>query len=193
VREVLGSADPDKYRDAVRDAIIARDAHALNALLWKPEALDQPARYAAVLTLMSEMHPSGRLRAVLKSALRTRPEDLGLLMALGNSYPLNVRDAEGARERVRWFQAAVAARPGSASAHNGLGGALRDAGDTDGAIAELRAAVRIDPKNPTYLHNLGTVLGNRGMDLGNKAYVDESMSLLQRAVDLNEPKSSSMQ
>src|SRR5262249_14136241 len=158
------SADPDKYRGAVRDAIMARDARALNALMWKPQALAQPARYAAVLPLMVEMEPPQRLRAVLESALRTRSGDLGLLMALGNSYPLNVRDPEGARQRVRWFQAAVAARPGSAAAHNGLGAALRDTADPDGAIAELRAAVRIDPKNHTYLHNLGIVLGNRGMD-----------------------------
>jgi serine/threonine protein kinase/Flp pilus assembly protein TadD len=189
VREVLRSADPDKYRGAVRDAIMAREARALNALMWKPQTLAQPARYAAVLPLMVEMEPPQRLRAVLESALRRRPGDLGLLMALGNSYPLNVRDPEGARQRVRWFQAAVAARPGSAAAHNGLGAALRDTADPDGAIAELRAAVRIDPKHPTYLHNLGTVLGNRGMDLRNKAYVDEALVLLQRAVKLD-PKDS---
>jgi tetratricopeptide (TPR) repeat protein len=189
VRKVLRSADPDKYRGAVRDAVMARDTRALTALLWKPEALAQPARYAAVLPLMIEMRPPGRLRAVLESALRRRPGELGLLMALGNSYPLNVRDPEGARQRVRWFQAAVAARPGSAAAHNGLGAALRDTGNPDGAIAELRAAVRIDPKSPTYLHNLGTVLGNRGMDLGNKAYVDEALVLLQRVVKLD-PKHS---
>src|SRR5262249_44319265 len=121
----------------------------------------------------------------LKSALRARPGDLGLLMALGKSYPLNVRDPEGARQRVRWFQAAVAARPGSAPAHNGLGGALMDTGDLDGAIAELRGAIRVDPKNDRYLHNLGMVLGKRGMEQGNKADVDEGLVLLQKAIDLD--------
>jgi hypothetical protein len=45
--------------------------------------------------------------ALLEGALRARPGNLTLLMELGNSYPAN--RPEGAVERMRWFQAALAA------------------------------------------------------------------------------------
>jgi serine/threonine protein kinase/Tfp pilus assembly protein PilF len=180
VREVLRSADPDTYRDPVRDAVLAEDRRAMAALLGQPDALAQPARYAAVLGLFDAAH-SARGRAVLESALRARPGDLGLLMTLGQSYPVKRHDREGVRERVRWFQAAVAAHPRSAAAHNNLGGALRDKGDQDGAIAAFRKAVQLAPQDPHGHYNLGNALM---VDQGNKASADEAVVCLQTAVDL---------
>src|SRR5262249_52412359 len=78
VRGVLRSADPDTYRDAVRDAVAARDGRAVVVLVGRPEALDQPARFAAVLGQIGGV-PEERGRAVLESALRDRPGDLSLL------------------------------------------------------------------------------------------------------------------
>ena len=96
VRDVLRAADPDPYRDAVRDAVAARDWNRVAELAGRPEALDQPPRFAAVLGQHPAV-PAERRREVLEAALHSRPGDLSLLMALGESYPFARR--EGADER----------------------------------------------------------------------------------------------
>jgi tetratricopeptide (TPR) repeat protein len=152
VRAALRAADPDPYRNDVRDALVAGDAARLAALAGRPEALSQPGRFAAALGEHAAV-PAERRRAVLQAALRDRPGDLTLLMTLGNSYPLNQRD--GAAERARWFQAAVSARPRSAVAHTSLGSALDDLGDREGAIDEYRQAIRLNPAYANAHYNLG--------------------------------------
>jgi tetratricopeptide (TPR) repeat protein len=91
-------------------------------------------------------------------------------MALGESYPRNRKDRDGVRERLRWFQAAVAAHPRSAAAHSNLGGVLQDKGDRDGAIEEFQAAIRLDPKNSSGPLNLGHVLHAKGEKLALAEY-----------------------
>src|SRR5262245_64060854 len=105
--------------------------HWLRMLAARPEALAQPPRFAAVLGQLSSV-PVERRRKVLEAALPSRRNDLVLLMSLGGTYPINQKD--GADARLRWYQAATAARPTSAVAHNNLGVALSDKGDLDGAI-----------------------------------------------------------
>ena len=157
VRDVLRSADPDPYRDAVRSAALAEDLATLASLLGQPQALSQPARYAAVLGLL-EVVPPDRRRAILESALLAQPGSHSLLMGLGISYPKKKHDRDGVRERVRWFQAAVAARPKSAAAHSSLGGALRDSGNFDQALAHFRLAIELEPKSPVDHINLADTL-----------------------------------
>jgi serine/threonine protein kinase/tetratricopeptide (TPR) repeat protein len=159
VRAVLRSADPDPYRDVVRDAMAARDGRAVAAQARRPAALHQPPWFAAMLAASPRI-PVERRRAVLESALRTRPGNLELLMDLGNSYPMNRR--EGADERVRWFQAALAARPDNLAARNSLGAALRDKGDPDGAIAHFEEVIRRNPKFALGHYNVGVALGDKG-------------------------------
>ena len=64
---------------------------------------------------------------VLKLSRETalpRAADLALLLPLGHSYAEN--RGEGADERLRWFQAAVAAHPSNVLARNELGTAWQD-------------------------------------------------------------------
>lgn len=155
VREVLRAADPDVYRDAVRDAVAGGNRDRVAELAGRPEALAQPPGFAAALGQHRAV-PTERRRAVLGAALRPRPGDLSLLMTLGLSYSDTRRGGSG--EAVRWFQAAVAAHPRSSSAHNSLGVALSDKGDPDGAIASYREAIRLDTRNAGAHNNLGAVL-----------------------------------
>src|SRR5262249_34440240 len=119
VRAVLRAADPDPYRDAVRDALATRDDRTVTTLAGRPEALAQPARFGAVLGQFVAV-PAERRRAALEAALRARPGNLGLLVCLGTSYSLDGRP-EAVGEALRWYQAAVAAHPESAVARNNLG------------------------------------------------------------------------
>src|SRR5262249_8977132 len=144
VREVLRAADPDPYRDAVRDAVAAGDRERTGELAGRPDALTQPPGFAATLGQHNAAGPADRAPVGPRAALRSPPGDLALLMTLGNSYPSKRR--EWADDRLRWYQAAVAAHPRNAAAHTNLGGALHDKGDRDGAIACYREAVRLDPK-----------------------------------------------
>ena len=159
LRAVLRAMDPDPYRDAVRDAIAARDNPAVAALAARPDALAQPGRFAAVLGWHAAV-PVERRRAVLQAALRARPGDLRLLVSMASSYAGRRRDAA---ERVRWLQAAVGAHPESPMAHNNLGTVLDDLKDIDGAIAAYQEAIRLDPQNASVAHaNLGASLKNKG-------------------------------
>jgi serine/threonine protein kinase/Flp pilus assembly protein TadD len=182
VRAVLQSADPDPYRDAVRDAFAVRDDRALSALAGRPEALAQPARFAAVLGQLRERVTPERRRAVLESALRARPGDLTLLVELGNSYPAfglaglgYSREEIG--ERVRWFQAAVAAHPENVGARNNLGNALQDRGDLDGAMACYEEALRLDPAFARGHFNIGIVLRDQGQ-------LDAAIAACRKSLDL---------
>jgi tetratricopeptide (TPR) repeat protein len=184
VRAVLRSADPDPYRDAVRDAFAATDDRALSALARRPEALAQPARFAAVLSLgqLREWVTPERQRAVLASALRSRPGDLALLMELGNSYPaFGLKGLGSSREeiceRVRWFQAAVAAHPNNVAARSNLGTTLYDRGDLDAALTNDQEAIRLDPTFARGHYNMGVVLRDKGQPEAARAAFLEAVRL----------------
>jgi tetratricopeptide (TPR) repeat protein len=158
----------------------------------------QPARFAAVLGQLNGVSRERQV-AVLESALRARPGDLALLMALGNRYQQTALPADAhtsparplvltpgayqptrpefVAERLRWFQAAVAAHPASAVAHNSLALALRDNGDRDGAAAEVREAVRLDPGFAYARNNLGLILLKTGKLDGAIAELREAVRL----------------
>jgi len=162
----------------VRSAALAEDLATIASLLDEPQALTQPARYAAVLGLL-EVVPPDRRRAILQSALLSHPGNLSLLMELGISYPGKKHDRDAVRERVRWFQAAVAAYPKSAAAHSSLAGALRDMGNLEQAIAEFRLAIALDPNSPVDHINLADTLLP-----GDEARGAEALASIQTAINL---------
>jgi Flp pilus assembly protein TadD len=155
VRSALRSIDNDTYREAVRNAIFGEDQGKLTELAQQSTAVDQPPGFVAILGENS-MIPVERRRELLKRAILRQPNELGLLMSLGTSYPNNRR--ERAQERLRWFQAALGVNPAFMSARINLGLAMLDLGDLAGAEAVDREAVRRDPNNPLPHNNLGWVL-----------------------------------
>ena len=122
IRALLRRVDAEAYRDVVRDAYLADDtAKRIPDLAGQAAALEQPPGFVAFLGESGAI-PVERRRQLLQAAVSRRPGDLGLLMTLGNTYPINQQD--GANERLRWFQAAVAAAPANVVAHMSLGVAL---------------------------------------------------------------------
>jgi Flp pilus assembly protein TadD len=154
VRATLQALDAAPYRDAVRDAVRAGDAARLAKLANRPEALEQPAGFAAFLGEEGAV-PLQRRRLLLETAAAVRPGELGLLMALAFTYLFNEQESE---QRLRWCQAAVAAAPSNAAAHNFLGLVLRDRKDPSGAEAAFRQAIRLDPKLRMAHNWLGNLL-----------------------------------
>jgi tetratricopeptide (TPR) repeat protein/tRNA A-37 threonylcarbamoyl transferase component Bud32/ribosomal protein S27E len=160
VRAALQAIDPDPFRDAVRDAVLVDNHAELARLAGQAEALQQPPRFAAFLGARGLLDVPQRRRELLWAALVRQPGDLGLLMGLGSSYPMNQRD--GAEERVRWYQAAVAVAPGNVAALLSLGIALNEMGDQDGAIAAYQQAIRLSPEDVEAHHGLGKALRDKG-------------------------------
>jgi tetratricopeptide (TPR) repeat protein len=165
LRAVLRAADPHPYRDAVRDAILARDGAMVRDLAARGEAPEQPPGFVAVLGESFGVAREQR-RELLRAALVRRPSDLGLLMTLGGTYPSWLFQPDGAEERVRWFQAAVGVAPRNVAARIQLGHALRDKGDAGGAAAAFREVTRLDPKNANAHYHLGLALGRKGDPYG---------------------------
>jgi serine/threonine protein kinase/Flp pilus assembly protein TadD len=156
VRAVLRAADPDSFREAIRDAVVAKKGHTIRELAASAEALKQPARFAAVVGSLGAIPPEQR-RVVLQAALRSRPTSLHLLLMMDNTYKVHSPEA------MRWLQAAVAIHPENSAAHSNLGVALDEIGDLDGAIFEFQEAIRLDPQNvAVHLGNLGATLYKKG-------------------------------
>ena len=175
LRAVLRRVDADPYRDAVRDAVVAGDWAKFVELAGQPAALEQPPGFAAFLGGSPAIEVERR-RKLLESALSRRSEDLGLLMTLGGTYPGDQK--EGVNERLRWFQAAVAAAPANVAAHNNLGAALKAKGQVDEAIACFRKAIEFDPKVALPHTNLGLALVAKGK-------VDEAIACHRKAIELD--------
>jgi Flp pilus assembly protein TadD len=72
------------------------------------------------------------------------------------------------QEAIMEYEAAVTAKPDSATAHNSLGGALLASGKQASAIAQFREALRIDSRYTNARYNLAQALTQEG-DLGNAA------------------------
>ena len=172
---LLGRVDADPYRDAVRDAIVAEDRAKFVELAGQQAALEQPPGFITLLG-QSKAIPVERRRHLLQAAVSRRSGDLGLLMTLGFTYPID--QEEGANERLRWYQAAAAAAPANAVAHINLGVALKDKGQLDEAIACSKKAIELDPKFATAHSNLGIAPNDKGR-------LDEAIACHRKAIELD--------
>jgi tetratricopeptide (TPR) repeat protein len=171
VRAALRAVDADSYRDAVRDAVQSNDRGKIADLAGRPAALEQPAEFTSVL---GENQAIGveRRRRLLAAAAARRPRAAGVLMTLGWTYPWSQTE-----ERLRWFQAAVAADPSKAAAHSGLGDVLWNRHDLAGAEAAFREAIRLDPQYAWAYVGLGNPLRDTKDLAGAEAAYREALRL----------------
>jgi serine/threonine protein kinase/Tfp pilus assembly protein PilF len=93
-------------------------------------------------------------------------------LALGNA--LRVNDPT---EAIRYFQAALAIRPNSATAHNNLAVALASLGRSTEAIPQYEQALVFDPNSAIIEYNLGLELS--------KIEPKEASPHLQKSIELN--------
>jgi tetratricopeptide (TPR) repeat protein len=174
VRALLGRVDADPFRDAVRDAVLVEDRARFAELAGHNAALEQPPGFVAFLG-ENQAIAVERRRQLLQAALSQRPGDLGLLMTLGDTYLADRK--ERADQQLRWYQAAVAAAPANAAAHNNLGLVLHGQGKVEEAIACLRKVIALDPKLAAPHSNLGQVLVARGQ-------LDEAIACFKKAIEI---------
>lgn len=148
--EIARKADPDPWRDRLRDALdlmVTDQARSLAAL----EALADSARTEKLTA------PSAERLAWALARLGSRTRAIALYREAQRSYPgefwinrnLSVQLLEAGQfeEAVRFASVAVAIRPRSGLAYLNLGNVLRLAGRYGDAEDTYRHLLRIDPEN----------------------------------------------
>jgi tetratricopeptide (TPR) repeat protein/tRNA A-37 threonylcarbamoyl transferase component Bud32 len=154
---VARSADPDPWRRQVRAEAtwqdgrrVARLADQLRAdpaalARQSPQLLDQVGQ----LLILHKVDAAGWLR----QAQAIHPADFWLNLSLANAL-LKVKPGEAAG----YYRAALAVRPQSAAAWNGLGLALHDQKKLAEAVNAHGQALKIDPQYAQAWMNLGNAL-----------------------------------
>jgi serine/threonine protein kinase/tetratricopeptide (TPR) repeat protein len=177
---VARAADPDPWRNRLRDWLERKDATALEELAniglereWPSQTLELFAK----LKPKDETPPDKRVIGLLARAQQRHPGDFwinqSLVLILNASRPRHLE------EEIRFASVAVSLQPRSPGAHNNLGAALNEKGRMDDAIAEFREAIRLK-KDYSGAHNgLGNALKNKGQ-------LDEAIAEYREAIRLEE-------
>jgi eukaryotic-like serine/threonine-protein kinase len=154
------AADPDPWRDRLRDALDAAEGQqrldALRELAGSAQVDDLPAVSLDLLgSALREAGDAQRAEAVLRRAQRRRPDDVWLNYNLAECLQRLARRGEA----IRFYMAARAIRP--EVAHE-LAHALESSGEFEEAIAVFQELTRIRPGNGRHLRCLGLALRRRG-------------------------------
>jgi serine/threonine-protein kinase len=152
---VARRADPDPWRDRVRDPAVWDDRAALARLAREKEAADQSPQLLAALATRLRGEEKERL---LRRAQERHPEDFWLNFNLGLAF----EEGKKPGEAVGFYRAALALRPGTYAVYTNLGVALSDKGQVDEAIACYHKAIEIDPRHAQAHNNLGNALKDKG-------------------------------
>jgi len=144
---VARAADPDTWRNEVRDALAQRDFETLTKLAASAQIIDLPAQ---TLSLISSLLDAEHGQSLLRRAQREHPDDFWinfqLAWALEHAPPPHKQsdEAMSSDEAIRFYTAALAIHPRNAPTAYFLGEALRWRGRMDEAIADYRKAIELD-------------------------------------------------
>lgn len=159
VQAVVDLADDDRWRRAFRELMPVRERETgkIKALALEPEAAGQPTVILSGLggALLGSNQREAAL-TLLNEAQQRHPADFWINYLLGHFW-----DRERPQRAVGYFRAALAIRPGSDQAYSLLAKALRDSGDTDGAIAAFRKKIALNPDRDS-IGDLAKLLAPRG-------------------------------
>jgi serine/threonine-protein kinase len=174
--EIARRADPDPWRNRVRDALTQEDRQALKDLAASPQVRQLPPPVLVVLANALTMH-GDRAPAIvlLRRAQPEHPNDLWVNLHLANL----LKDAVPPQpdEAIRFFTAAVALRPQSPGIRLKLGNALVQNGRRGEAIAAYQKAIELKPDFALAHCNLGGQLSDVGR-------LDEAIAACHRAIEL---------
>jgi tetratricopeptide (TPR) repeat protein/tRNA A-37 threonylcarbamoyl transferase component Bud32 len=152
-------ADPDAERNQFRDPAVWRDRQQLTLRAQQADVKRlSPALLAVVGWTLEELGGPGL--ELLERGQRCYPGDFWLNFHLANA--LNRKNRARWAEAAGYYRAALATRLGTVAVYNNLGTVLKDKGDLDGAIAQFKQALALDPKCAPGHNNLGTVLKDKG-------------------------------
>jgi serine/threonine protein kinase/Tfp pilus assembly protein PilF len=181
--EVLRAADPDPWRQQVRDALRRKDWSALENLARSPDVDRQPAAtisfLCAALRAQAESdigigspgNVEGELGArgfdmeidLLRRAQFKYPNDFWINHRLGVDLMWRLSPEVVVAEGIGFMRAAVAVRPESGHALMNLGNGYSFLGEYDQAIACYRKALELEKPYWACQSNLGESLARKGL------------------------------
>jgi tetratricopeptide (TPR) repeat protein len=186
--EVLEAADPDPWRQQVRQAILQGDPARLTRLVSKVDVARHPPHFFIQIS-HSPLLQWKSILGLLRRAQRQYPQDFWLNFHLawslnkdvfphGSTRRARAEEIPQLDEAIRYYTAALALRPESPGVSNNLGGLLRSKGDVAGAIACYRKALDLDPNFSEAHYNLSRALCDKGDVAG-------AIASLKKTLDLN--------
>jgi tetratricopeptide (TPR) repeat protein len=184
-------ADPDVWRNRLRDAFEGQDPRALKELVASARPDELPPRTVVLLCRFAQGTPeAARALAVLRQAQVRHSDDFWLnhelgwwssLVKAGRQWTIpSISRLPPPRleEAVRYYTTAAALRPQSPGAHLNLAAALDDLGKRDEAIAEYREAIRHKRDYAQAHYNLGN-------SLCGKRKWDEAIACYRKAIEID--------
>jgi tetratricopeptide (TPR) repeat protein len=160
---VCRAADPDPWRDRLRDAIGGKNPRALTELVSTARSEDLTPVTAVLLARLARTTVEQEQVFRLLRKMRHRyPDDFWLNQQLGLLLLTHVRPAHP-EEAISYLMAAVTLRPRSPGARLNLGVALDEKGQHDDAIEEYRAAILLKGDYASAHYNLGGAWMDKGL------------------------------
>jgi serine/threonine protein kinase/tetratricopeptide (TPR) repeat protein len=154
--EIARLADPDEWRNQIRDAVLLRDRPKLEKLADAlPVRGVPPATMHLLGQTLKNLGALDKAMSVLREAHRRHPEDFWINDALGwfsveAFHPPRYNDA------LRYYTAALAARPQSARAHRAVADMLMRLDAIDEAIAEYSRVTELNAELAAAGYRLAT-------------------------------------
>ncbi len=176
---VARGADPDEVRDRLRQPELWRDAARLTRVARELRVAELSPQLATALGRVSRKS-GGEAIALLTATQNRFPQDFWVTFELAWALNQERRWDEG----LGYFRAALALRPESSAAYNGLGEILRSMGRVDEAIDPLEQALRLDPRNMLAHYHLAFALYSKGR-------LDGAIEHCQQALSID-PKSAAL-
>jgi serine/threonine-protein kinase len=137
--------DPTGWRARARDPEVLKDPAALDEVIRTAPVADESVQLLLALERRLKYDSPERL-PFLRRIQQARPGDFWANLKFADVLHQRKQPAEA----IRYYQAAVAIRPGIALGYNKLGMELLSTGRTEEAVEPLRRAVDLEPKA---LHN----------------------------------------
>ncbi|HKB38840.1 MAG TPA: protein kinase [Gemmataceae bacterium] len=188
LRAVARAADPDDWRNDVRDAAAKRDRKTLVVLADRPQAASQsPSAMVFLGRALLDVRSVAKSTEVFLGAYKKHPEDLLINLSLVHLYVWHCQPAQP-QKAVGHARACLVARPDHAAIWVALGDALVGHGTTpetlDEALAAYRKAIDLKPDYANAHNALGAGLGRKGEWEKAIAAYRESLRLNPRAANV---------
>jgi serine/threonine protein kinase/Tfp pilus assembly protein PilF len=179
-------ADPDPWRNQVRNALEQGDRQTLSKLAATAKISELPMQSLSLLVYRGQLDPKVE-RSLLRQAQRDHPDDpiINFQLAWVLFHGPGPQDLD---EAIRFFTASVAACPRHAKTHYYLGAALEQRGRLEDGLAEYLKAGELAHDNAQMLNNVAWILATCPEPKLRDA--SRSVELAKKAVELS-PKESS--
>jgi serine/threonine protein kinase/Tfp pilus assembly protein PilF len=157
LRTIARVADPDPFRNQVRDALASGRRKALEELAASDKVTELPTATILLLAYaLDYVRAEDGAISLLRQARSQRPDDFwineNLAHLLLQAHPPQVEDA------ARFFSVAASLRPQSPGAVLNVGYALNLQRKSTEAIASFRRAIELQPEYAEARYNLGSAL-----------------------------------